>query len=100
VELIDYRHWLVPFFGPIGVGKTELARDMRGSFDKIASVGMFEHVGRRRLKNYLATLNRFLRPGGLLLNYGITRPEDAKANAESLFFGTAVCTWNWWPRKR
>jgi cyclopropane-fatty-acyl-phospholipid synthase len=41
-------------------------------FDKIASVGMFEHVGRARLPAYFATLQRLLRPGGLLLNHGIT----------------------------
>lgn len=41
-------------------------------FDKIASVGMFEHVGRARLPEYFATIRRLLRPGGLLLNHGIT----------------------------
>ena len=40
-------------------------------FDRIASVGMFEHVGRERLASYFATLHRLLRPGGLLLNHGI-----------------------------
>jgi len=41
-------------------------------FDKIASVGMFEHVGRAQMGRYFATLARLLRPGGLLLNHGIT----------------------------
>jgi cyclopropane-fatty-acyl-phospholipid synthase len=41
-------------------------------FDKIASVGMFEHVGRARLATYFAKIRRLLRPGGLLLNHGIT----------------------------
>jgi cyclopropane-fatty-acyl-phospholipid synthase len=41
-------------------------------FDKIASVGMFEHVGRARLPEYFAKLNRLLKPGGLLMNHGIT----------------------------
>jgi len=41
-------------------------------FDKIASVGMFEHVGRARLQDYFAKLLRLLAPGGLLLNHGIT----------------------------
>ena len=41
-------------------------------FDKIASVGMFEHVGRARLPAYFAKLHRLLVPGGLLLNHGIT----------------------------
>lgn len=41
-------------------------------FDKIASIGMFEHVGRARLPEYFAKLQRLLAPGGLLLNHGIT----------------------------
>src|SRR5450755_1986359 len=41
-------------------------------YDKIASVGMFEHVGRANLPAYFAKIRRLLRPGGLLLNHGIT----------------------------
>lgn len=41
-------------------------------FDRIASVGMFEHVGRARLDGYFTQLQRLLKPGGLLLNHGIT----------------------------
>ena len=44
----------------------------REPFDKIASVGMFEHVGRAQLPAYFAKLHRLLMPGGLLLNHGIT----------------------------
>jgi cyclopropane-fatty-acyl-phospholipid synthase len=41
-------------------------------YDKIASVGMFEHVGRAQLPDYFAKIHRLLKPGGLLLNHGIT----------------------------
>ncbi|MGC4078533.1 MAG: class I SAM-dependent methyltransferase [Rubrivivax sp.] len=41
-------------------------------WDRIASVGMFEHVGRARLPAYFAKIRRLLAPGGLLLNHGIT----------------------------
>jgi cyclopropane-fatty-acyl-phospholipid synthase len=41
-------------------------------FDKIASVGMFEHVGRARLPHYFAKIQALLAPGGLLMNHGIT----------------------------
>jgi cyclopropane-fatty-acyl-phospholipid synthase len=41
-------------------------------FDKIASVGMFEHVGRANLPVYFAKIRRLLKPGGLLMNHGIT----------------------------
>lgn len=40
-------------------------------FDKLASVGMFEHVGRANLGLYSQTLRRLLRPGGMALNHGI-----------------------------
>lgn len=41
-------------------------------YDKVASVGMFEHVGRAQLDAYFEKLGRLLRPGGLVLNHGIT----------------------------
>ena len=41
-------------------------------YDKIASIGMFEHVGRAQLPAYFGKLWRLLAPGGLLLNHGIT----------------------------
>ncbi len=40
-------------------------------FDKVASIGMFEHVGRRQLETYFQTVFRLTRPGGLFLNHGI-----------------------------
>lgn len=47
-------------------------RDLEGErFDKIVSVGMVEHVGRRRLREYFAAALRALEPGGLFLNHGI-----------------------------
>jgi len=42
-------------------------------YDKIASVGMYEHVGAAQLDAYAATIARLLRPGGLALNHGISR---------------------------
>lgn len=44
----------------------------RESFDKIASVGMFEHVGVKNLRSYFGTINRLLKRNGLVLNHGIT----------------------------
>ncbi|HKO26906.1 MAG TPA: cyclopropane-fatty-acyl-phospholipid synthase family protein [Solirubrobacteraceae bacterium] len=49
-------------------------REIRdGPFDKIASVGMYEHVGRAELAHYARAVAQLLRPGGLFLNHGITR---------------------------
>ncbi|CAB3692529.1 SAM-dependent methyltransferase [Achromobacter marplatensis] len=55
MELLDYRKL-----------------DESTPYDKIASVGMFEHVGRAQLEGYFAKLRRLLKPGGLIMNHGIT----------------------------
>jgi cyclopropane-fatty-acyl-phospholipid synthase len=41
-------------------------------YDKIASVGMFEHVGQANMPTYFAKIHRLLAPGGLVMNHGIT----------------------------
>jgi cyclopropane-fatty-acyl-phospholipid synthase len=46
--------------------------DASQPYDRIASVGMFEHVGRANMGAYFATVRNLLRPGGLVLNHGIT----------------------------
>lgn len=48
-------------------------------FDKIASVGMVEHVGAKQLPEYFRRIGRLLRPGGAFLNCGISRPSDEPA---------------------
>ncbi len=47
-------------------------------FDAIASIGMVEHVGASQIDRYARTLAEMLRPGGVLLNHGISllRPDD------------------------
>jgi len=47
-----------------------------GLYDKVSSVGMFEHVGLANMPAYLASVRRVLRPGGLFLNHGITHDEE------------------------
>ncbi|MDT8443991.1 MAG: class I SAM-dependent methyltransferase [Desulfuromonadales bacterium] len=41
-------------------------------FDKIVSVGMYEHVGEKKLPHYFQKAYRQLKSGGVLLNHGIT----------------------------
>ena len=41
-------------------------------YDKIASVGMFEHVGVARFPKYFGKIWRILKPGGMVMNHGIT----------------------------
>jgi cyclopropane-fatty-acyl-phospholipid synthase len=49
-----------------------------GPFDAISSIGMFEHVGMRRLEEYYARVIDLLAPGGRLLNHAISRTDNAK----------------------
>lgn len=54
-------------------------RDLRGrTFDRIASIGMVEHVGRTQLPAYFANAYNALRPGGLFLNHGITEQSPGR----------------------
>jgi cyclopropane-fatty-acyl-phospholipid synthase len=57
-------------------------RELAGEpFDKIASIGMVEHVGSVQIDEYAWTLARLLRPGGQLLNHGIARLRVGEAEA-------------------
>lgn len=60
-------------------------RDLNGSFDKIASVGMFEHVGRSRLAGYFKKTYSLLNRGGLFLNRGVIRPHGVSDGPDTLF---------------
>lgn len=71
MELLDYRD--IPERGSDHDGSA-----LGGPYDKVASIGMFEHVGRVNLVPYFEKIRRLLAPGGLILNHGITkggRPE-------------------------
>lgn len=75
VELLDYR---------------QMPSDT-GLFDKIVSIGMFEHVGRDRLAEYFETAYRLLKPGGLFLNHGIAIHErNARGGKVSGFMGRFI----------
>lgn len=54
VELCDYRNM-----------------DETQPFDKLVSVGMFEHVGKKMLSEYFAKATRLLKPGGVFMNHAI-----------------------------
>lgn len=42
------------------------------AYDKLASIGMFEHVGKANMDAYFATLKLLVKPGGMILNHGIS----------------------------
>ena len=49
-----------------------------GGFDKVVSVGMFEHVGMKNLPLYFEQMNRLLKIGGAMLMHGITATHPGK----------------------
>ena len=50
-------------------------RDVSGQFDRITSVGMFEHVGIAHLAEYFTRINALLAPGGVVMNHGLTSTD-------------------------
>ncbi|MCL2458940.1 MAG: cyclopropane-fatty-acyl-phospholipid synthase family protein [Desulfobulbus sp.] len=48
-------------------------RELSGQYDKIASIGMYEHIGIANYATYFNKLSSLLRDRGILLNHGITR---------------------------
>jgi cyclopropane-fatty-acyl-phospholipid synthase len=51
-------------------------RVTEGDFDAISAIGLIEHVGVRHYPSYFRFLRGKLRPGGRLLNHGITRADN------------------------
>jgi cyclopropane-fatty-acyl-phospholipid synthase len=47
--------------------------ELTGTFDKISSIGMFEHLGLANHEAYFLAVNRLLKPGGIYLHHAITR---------------------------
>jgi cyclopropane-fatty-acyl-phospholipid synthase len=46
-------------------------RELEGRFDKVVSIGMFEHVGEKNYRTYFRTVNRVMAPDGLFLLHTI-----------------------------
>ena len=56
------------------------------AYDKVSSIGMFEHVGLKNLTTYFSIVNRILKPDGLFLNHGITSDEPGWGRSTSTKF--------------
>jgi len=52
-------------------------------FDKIVSVGMFEHVGRKMLPVYFEQAHKLLKPGGVFMNHGIAGLQEFEFKVSS-----------------
>jgi len=62
-------------------------RDLGGeTFDAISSIGMFEHVGKRRMADYFSTLRALLVPQGRLLNHAISSVGGSKISSRSFIY--------------
>ncbi|RKQ97248.1 cyclopropane-fatty-acyl-phospholipid synthase [Kushneria sinocarnis] len=51
-------------------------RDLTGQFDRIVSIGMFEHVGQKNYQTYFDTVKRLLAPDGLFVLHTIGSNES------------------------
>jgi cyclopropane-fatty-acyl-phospholipid synthase len=80
VELLDYR---------------ELAA--RGEpYDRVVSVGMLEHVGRKNLPVFMEAVRRLLKPGGVCVLHSITRAREEEISPwirRHIFPGAYIPSW-------
>jgi cyclopropane-fatty-acyl-phospholipid synthase len=60
-------------------------REVSGEFDKVSSIGMFEHLTEAALPEYFAHVHEVLRPGGAFLNHGIGEPATVRARRGGSF---------------
>ena len=60
-------------------------REVAGEFDKVSSIGMFEHLTEGALPEYFAHVYEVLRPGGAFLNHGIGEPATVRARRGGSF---------------
>lgn len=63
-------------------------RSLEGRFDRIASVGMFEHVGPKNYRTYFKTAKKLLAPEGLFLLHTIG--EERTSNAPDPFINRYI----------
>ena len=70
------------------------------TFDKIVSVGMFEHVGRDHLPEYFAHAHRLLKPGGLFLNHGISCRAAVRNTPSAVQDGREESAWQKFVERR
>ena len=50
-------------------------RDLSGRFDRVTSIGMFEHVGLKNLPAYFSRIHDLLEDDGIVMNHGITSTD-------------------------
>jgi cyclopropane-fatty-acyl-phospholipid synthase len=67
-------------------------RDVEGTFDRIASIGVLEHVGPKNYRTYFETVYKALKPGGLLLahTFGSVIPSPTLLQPEVEWINNAI----------
>lgn len=55
-------------------------RDLRGQFDKVVSIGMFEHVGKKYHATFMQKIRELLNPGGFGVLHCITKDTPEKCD--------------------
>ena len=51
-----------------------------GRYDRVVSIGMFEHVGRRQFETYFASIQKLLKPGGRAVIHSIVKDMPSRTN--------------------
>ena len=81
-------------------GLTDLAEVRHGDyrdvaetgFDAVSSIGLTEHIGVHNYPSYFRFLQSKMRPGALLLNHCITRPDNTGGAVGPVVSSTATCS--------
>ncbi|MFQ5797080.1 MAG: class I SAM-dependent methyltransferase [Bacteroidota bacterium] len=61
-------------------------RSLSGQFDKLASIGMFEHVGKRYIPTFMKKVKSLLKPGGIGLLHTIGKERETPGNPWTLTY--------------
>jgi cyclopropane-fatty-acyl-phospholipid synthase len=67
-------------------------RDVKGTFDRIVSIGMFEHVGPKNYRTYFEVAYKVLKPKGLFLahSFGSIIPSPTLLQPEVAWINEAI----------
>jgi cyclopropane-fatty-acyl-phospholipid synthase len=72
-------------------------RDIKGTFDRVVSIGILEHVGLKNYKTFFEVCNQRLAPGGVMLHHMIANnhqdtPKGSRWIRKYIFPGTELPT--------
>ncbi len=62
----------------------------KAAYDRVVSVGMFEHIGVKNFPQYFEKVRQVLKPGGLFLNHGITSKDGWRKTPMTRFMNQYI----------